>query len=382
MPDDMVLNKLFTYPGWFPLSWCHCRATVSASPIIRLRSSDVVPTTAMSRSLSSLATRADPVPLSTIPPGLAAALSAGLLPTLTALVRSSCGAASGPLDVIDLAITPLDPMDASVRLAKSFSIAYGRELLMLLSHAIPAHAATLLTALAHASLGLLPTAGTQMTEVHLCITAAMMMNVSSAFAGLVSGLLPPEETRWGHCAWAWPCDSGGDGGGSPAAEAVEAVAPAYRQMLRLASFVLHTWLPVLARLHKFAGDLEPNLRLQLQQGVHLAARACRAAWRRGDARAVGSWRQLLQRNVCAARWVGTEVVAGWEAESWWSGPVGQQQGAGQQGGAAGAGDKEQHQAEEGKGQAGGGDAGSEEEEEAWPYPLPLAPCESAVLLRT
>ncbi len=182
----------------------------------------------------------------------------------------------------------------------------------------------------------------------------------------------------------WPRGDGGDGGGGSAAAAVEAVAPPCRQLLRLASFVLHTWLPVLARMHDLAAELEPNLRLQLQQGVRLAARACRAAWRKGDARAVGSWRQLLQRNVCAARWVGAELVAGWEAEGWWSGAVGQQQGAGQQEGvAAGAGGEEQQQGQEGKRQAGEGGAGSEEEEEeAWPYPLPLAPCESASLLRT
>ncbi len=286
------------------------------------------------------------------------------------------------MDVIDLATTPMDPMDVAIQLTKSYCIAYGGELLMLLSHADPAHAAALLTALAHASLGQLPMAGTRMTEVQVRIASVMIMNFSGMFSGLVSGLLPPEETKWGHCGWAWPRGYGGDGGSSPAA-AVEAVAPAYRQMLRLASFVLHTWLPVLACMHEFAGDMKPNLALQLEQSVALACHACRAAWRRGDARAVGSWRQLLQRNVCAARWVGTEVVAGWKAEGWWAGAVGQQQGAGQQGAvAAGAGEKDQQQGEEGKGQAGGGDAGSgEQEEDVWPCPLPLAPCESAALLR-
>ncbi len=292
-----------------------------------------------------------------------------------------------------------------MQLVKPCSVAYGGEVLLLLSHGDAAQAAALLTALAKASLGLMPAAGTRATGWMVYVTPTLVINLSSTFSSLVSGLLPPEETRWDVCAWAWPRRDGGDGGGEVGvggggggpAEA-EAVAPPYRQLLRLASFVLHTWLPVLARMHDiaaklhvprkgrkpqdvpapqhdFAGKTERFLKGHLQQGVRLAARACRAAWLRGDARAVGSWRQLLQRNVCAARWVGAEVVAGWEAEGWWPGPVGQQR-------VAEAEVKEQQPGEEGQGQAGVGGAGSEEEEEeAWPYPLPLAPCESAALLR-
>ncbi len=327
---------------------------------------------------------ADPVPLSTIPPGLASALSAGLLPTITALVRSSCGAASGSVDSIDLTTTPMDALTATMKLVKVYGVAQDGELLLLLSNADPAQAAALLTALAKASLRLMSlVADSWKGGPSACIITLLVTHFSGTFSSLMSGLLPPEETRGALCAWAWPRGDGGDGsGGSPAA-AAEAVAPAYRQMLRLASFVLHMWLPVLARMHDHVQELELSLEELLRQIVHLAARACSAAWRRGDARAVGSWRQLLQRNVRAARWVGAEVVAEWEAEGWWSGAMGQQQGAVQQEGVAGgAGEMEQQQGEEGKGQAGGGCAGSEEGEEAWPYPLPLAPCESAALLRT
>ncbi len=162
---------------------------------------------------------------------------------MTALVRTGCSKAAGPVEAIDTATASVL---AAMKLSEVYRVAQGGELLLLLSHADAGQAVALLSALAKAAQGLLSSTADSWTDgPSACVVMLLVVHVSSTYSSLVSGLFPPDEIKRGCYTWEWPRTGEG---GSPAAEA-EAVAAPYRQMLRLASFVLHTWTPVFARMH-------------------------------------------------------------------------------------------------------------------------------------
>ncbi len=185
-------------------------------------------------------------------------------------------------------------------------------------------------------------------------------------------------------------------GGGPTAPAVSQApgataacqhSPAKEQLKQLLWFAAPRWLPVLERLHALCepigdpriwGPRVGHFRDHLRQLLGGATAACRAAWEAGDVRAVASWRQLLQRDVCVRDWVGGDVLGTWEAEAWWADTPPQQPHS-LAGGMA---------ITEGLATGGGGDPTAAAasiggaSRYPWVFMMALAPCEAASLLPT
>ncbi len=173
--------------------------------------------------------------------------------------------------------------------------------------------------------------------------------------------------------------------------------PPEQQLLRLWCFAVPRWLPVLNTLtgilEQQGGDDEESPEHERLSSaltgfktemVKQAAVACRGAMRRGDMRAVYSWRGLLQRDVCVREMIGTYNPDRWEAEDWWSAtlPPPQQwgSGGGVTGGSSGGG--EPGAAGSSSSSSSSGRKGDVPIKTSWPFMLPLAPHESASLLPT
>ncbi len=375
------------------------------------------------RLIATLSSRHTPVPHAVLevpaapPPGLPAALTAGLIPTIEAYLRtitrpystaspphssgpctaspsaassssSSSPSASSPASTTAASPGCLNAEYASQHAASLFVRLSGQNLVLLLAYGDPMQGAALLTTMAKAAL--CHTEASARAGFTAGVNGFTCMTLS-AFMNLHIALCPERE----DCASAAACSApAGGGSAAPAAglapDATEACqhSPAEEQLKQLYAFAVPRWLPVLERLYtlcKPVRDLESwdsygsYLEKLLAGLLGAAASGCQAAWAAGDVRAVASWRQLLQRDVCVRDWVGGEVLSEWEAEAWWAAAPPQQQlhpPAGDvdasEGLAAGG----------GSGPAAAATSTGGASRCPWPFLRAVAPCEAASLLPT
>ncbi len=280
------------------------------------------------------------------PPGLPAALRAGLLTTTEALLRGTVLAFTsciGHPSTWNSAAT-------CARLADNLEGISGTSLLLLLAHGDPAQGAALLTTIAKTVLRqaeVAVDAGATAGVVPVSKAAVRIMydlesGVRSSSgggrepaAGAAAGQEQEGRGQVGKGAagtFDTAVGSGAVAGDSSSSSSSSSSSPAEQQLLRLWCFALPRWLPVLARLRTILdgswkgkpGEAYDVPRMStaitgcVAEVLCQAVGACRDAWRRGDVRAVGSWRQLLQRELCVRDWVCKDESDVWEAEEWWA----------------------------------------------------------------